>query len=80
MVGRNRTTGVIGINVVLIAGVVAWTSSGPAAPPKATFAPGQAVTIDDSEMSPKAFKERRRQLVESHRAGAGAGAGAGAAK
>jgi hypothetical protein len=62
----------VGAAVVVTAGVVAWIRSGPAAPPKATFAPGQAVMIDDSEMSPRAFKERRRQLVESHRAGAAA--------
>jgi hypothetical protein len=66
----------MGAAVVVTAGVAAWVRSGPATPPKATFAPGQAVMIDDSEMSPKAFKERRRQLVESQRAGAGAGAGA----
>jgi hypothetical protein len=30
--------------------------------------------IEDSEMSPTAFKERRRKLVESQRAGAGEGA------
>jgi hypothetical protein len=72
MMTRSQKMAAVGAAVVVVAGMVAWIGSGPAAPPKATFAPGQAV-IEDSEMSPKAFKERRRQLVESQRAGGAAG-------
>jgi hypothetical protein len=68
---RGRKLAVVGVAVVVAAGVVAWVRSGPPAPRPATFAPGRGVMVEDSEMSPKAFKERRRQLVESHRAGAG---------
>ena len=65
---------VIGISAAAAIGlgVFAWWVSKPAAPPAAVLGPGEAV-IDESEMSPKAFKERRRQMVESNRAREAAG-------
>jgi hypothetical protein len=73
MITRSQKLAAIGATALVTAGVATWIRSGPAAPRPAAFAPGQAV-IEDSEMSPTAFKERRRKLVESQRAGAGEGA------
>ena len=66
-------TKVIGVLAVVVIGAAAWWVSRPAAPRAAVHQPGQAV-IDESEMSPAVFKERRRRLVEENRAGStGAG-------
>jgi hypothetical protein len=73
MMMRNRKVMTIVTAVVVVAGIAVWRGSRSGTPPAARFAPGEVV-IEDSEMSPRAFAERRRQMVESRRAGAGAGA------